>query len=115
MNVRRGDVVSVEWIYSDRTGSKIRPAVVVQGDFLNGKIDDTVLVSITRTSRGASATEAAIDLAGEPNAGLRFPSVVSCNNIATFDQSIILRVMGRLSPAAMQRIERCIKIALELP
>jgi mRNA-degrading endonuclease toxin of MazEF toxin-antitoxin module len=34
--MNRGDVVLVNWIYSDLTGSKLRPAVVVQADFLNG-------------------------------------------------------------------------------
>ena len=50
--MNRGDVVLVDWPYSDRTGSKLRPAVVVQADFLNGLIDDTVLVQITSTSHG---------------------------------------------------------------
>jgi mRNA-degrading endonuclease toxin of MazEF toxin-antitoxin module len=48
--MNRGDVVLVDWPYSDRTGSKLRPAVVVQADFLNGVIDDTVLVQITSTA-----------------------------------------------------------------
>ena len=30
--MKRGDVVEVDWPYSDLTGSKIRPAVVVQAD-----------------------------------------------------------------------------------
>jgi mRNA-degrading endonuclease toxin of MazEF toxin-antitoxin module len=32
MNVRRGDVVLADLPYSDRTGSKKRPALVVQCD-----------------------------------------------------------------------------------
>ena len=47
--MKRGEVVLVDWPYSDRTGSKLRPAVVVQADFLNGLIDDTVLVQVTGT------------------------------------------------------------------
>ena len=43
--MKQGDVVEVDWPFSDRTGSKVRPAAVVQGDFLNGLIDDTILVS----------------------------------------------------------------------
>ena len=45
----RGEVVEVDWPYSDMTGSKKRPAVVAQADFLNGLIDDTILVQITGT------------------------------------------------------------------
>ena len=50
--MNRGEFVQVDWPFSDRTGSKTRPAVVVQADFLNGLIDDTVLVQITGTRHG---------------------------------------------------------------
>jgi mRNA-degrading endonuclease toxin of MazEF toxin-antitoxin module len=56
--MKRADVVLVDFPYSYRRGSKLRPALVVQADFLNGLIADTVLVSITRTVRPASQTEA---------------------------------------------------------
>ena len=42
--MNRADVVLVDWYYTDLGGSKLRPAVVVQADFLNGLIDDTILV-----------------------------------------------------------------------
>ena len=51
--MNRGDVVSVDWPFSDLTGTKVRPAVVVQADFLNGLIDDTVLIQITSSRHGA--------------------------------------------------------------
>ena len=36
--MNRGEVVLLDWPFSDLTGSKLRPAVVVQADFLNGLI-----------------------------------------------------------------------------
>jgi hypothetical protein len=33
--MNRGDVVEVSWPYSDISGTKVCPAVVVQADFLN--------------------------------------------------------------------------------
>jgi len=39
--MNRGDVVLVDWPFSDLSGSKLRPAIVVQADFLNGLLDDT--------------------------------------------------------------------------
>jgi len=51
--MKRADIVLVDWPFSDRTGSKLRPAVVVQADFLNRLIADTVLVQITGKTRGA--------------------------------------------------------------
>ena len=36
--MNRGEIVLVDWPYSDLTGSKLRPAVVVQADYLNGLV-----------------------------------------------------------------------------
>ena len=113
--MNRGDVVMVDWPYSDRQGSKFRPAVVVQADFLNGLIDDTVLVAVTRTSRGATTTEVVIDPAAEPTSGLRYRSVISCSNFLTIDQVLVVRAIGTLSGAAMLRVDDALKSALGLP
>lgn len=115
MSVRRGDVVMVDWIYSNRTGSKIRPVVVVQADFLNGLIADTVLIAVTRTTRGAASTEVVIDPVAESQSGLRHLSIASCNNFITLDQALIRRTIGTLSPSVMQRVEAALHTALGLP
>ncbi len=60
--MKRGDVVLFDFPFSDRTGSKLRPAVVVQADVFNQSIDDTILALVTRTRRG-TPTELLIDLA----------------------------------------------------
>jgi mRNA-degrading endonuclease toxin of MazEF toxin-antitoxin module len=90
----RGDVVEVDWPFSDRTGSKTRPAVVVQADFLNGVIDDTVLVQITSTKHGIPGTEVEIDPAVETSSGLSKVCYASCPNVLTLDQGLILRTVG---------------------
>jgi mRNA interferase MazF len=113
--MRRGDVVEVDWQYSDLTGSKKRPAVVVQADFLNGSIDDTILVQITSRRHGIPGTEALLDPAVETASGLRKVCVASCTNILTMDQARILRTVGYLSDAVMQQIGDCLKMVLELP
>ncbi len=64
--MNRGQVVEVNWPYSDLSGTKIRPAVVVQADFLNGLIDDTILVKITGARFGIPGTEVELDPAVEP-------------------------------------------------
>ncbi len=68
--MNRGDVVELDWPFSDLTGSKRRPAVVVQADYLNGLIDDTILVKITGSRFGIPGTEVAIDPVVETASGL---------------------------------------------
>jgi mRNA interferase MazF len=113
--MNRGDVVLVDWPYSDRTGSKLRPAIVVQADFLNSIIDDTILVQITRTAHGIPGTEVTLDPSQETISGLLHISFASCMNLLTADPGTIYRKIGCLSDAAMQQINDCLKKVLELP
>ncbi len=64
MNVQRGDVVMVDWLFSDRTGSKRRPALVVQADAYSTALDDTILALITGSGRRrvGAATQLEIDI-----------------------------------------------------
>lgn len=115
MRVQRGDIVRVDWPYSDRTGSKVRPAVVVQDDAYNQRIADTVLILISRTLRALGAIEVEIDPAVETRSGLRYRSVASCTNLLTIDQGLIVQALGQLSSATMKQINDCLKAALGLP
>jgi mRNA interferase MazF len=111
----RGDVVLVDWPYSDRTGSKLRPAVVVQADYLNGLIDDTVLVQLTSKAHGIPGTEVTLDPAQEPGSGLLQVSYAFCPNLMTADQALIDQTIGALSDQAMRRIDACLKSTLGIP
>ncbi len=113
--MKRGDIVEVDWPYSDLTGSKGRPAVVVQADFLNGLIDDTVLVQITGTRHGIPGTEVVLDPSRETTSGLTKVCVAACTNYLTLDRALILREIGYLSDAIMRQIGQCLKNVLELP
>ena len=112
--MKRADVVLVDFPYSDHTGSKLRPAMVVQADFLNGLISDTILVSISRTVRPASRTEALVEIAQEIQSGLRHDSVVTCTNFITIDQAFVYRTIGVLSEATMNKVDQCLRTALAL-
>lgn len=41
-------------------------------------------------------------------------SVVNCVNLFTIEQRKVLRTLGRLSPAQLSQIERCLKAAFTL-
>jgi mRNA-degrading endonuclease toxin of MazEF toxin-antitoxin module len=106
--------VEVVWPFSDRTGSKNRPAVVVQADFLNGLIDDSVFVQVTGTRHGLPATEVEIDPSVETASGLTKVCYANCTNVLTLDQSLVLRTVGVLSDAVLQQIEACLKTVLDI-
>ncbi|HEV7223067.1 MAG TPA: type II toxin-antitoxin system PemK/MazF family toxin, partial [Pirellulales bacterium] len=65
MPLSRGDIVLAELRFSDGSGSKIRPALVVQNDLNNRRLQDVILALITSTTRRTSleATQLLIDIA----------------------------------------------------
>ena len=113
--MNRGEVVQVNWPYSDLQRSKVRPAVVVQADFLNSLIDDSIFVQITSTKHGIPGTEVEIDPAAETASGLNHLCYANCMNLLTRDQTLVGPVVGYLSDAVMGQIEECLKKVLELP
>src|SRR5258708_14537581 len=113
--MNRGDVLEGNWPYSDLSGTKVRPAVVVQADFLNGLIEDRILVKITGSRFGIPNTEVELDPASETASGLTKVCYASCYNLLTRDQGIIGPVIGVLSNGVMRQIEDCLKQVLALP
>ena len=113
--MNRGDVVLLDWPFSDLTGSKLRPAVVVQADFLNGIIDDTIYVKVQGHAYGLPGTEVELDPGVETASGLLKHSFASCKGLLTRNQALIHANLGVLSDGAMRKIEDCLKKVLELP
>jgi len=117
--VKRGDIVLVDFPFATGGGSKVRPALVVQTDRNNARLQDTIVAIITGnvTRAGVEPTQYLID-PSHPDwqlSGLMLPSVVKCENIYTFNNRRILRVIGQLSPGTLQRVNDCLKASLDLP
>ena len=118
MNYRRGDIVIVDYPFGDASGSKIRPALVVQADSDNARMTNTIVAMITKNlSRVAlEPTQFLIDIATPQGAltGLKFNSAVNCNNLLTLHERKLLRKIGRLSEDLLAKINACLKTALSL-
>ena len=112
----RGDVVILEVFFSDRQGSKVPPALVVQSDFLNERLADTIVAIVTSSARRfiASGAQLQIDPASAEgkSSGLRAVSAVQCGNLVTVDKSLIHAKIGHLSECLMREVDRCLKFAL---
>ncbi|HVA44870.1 MAG TPA: type II toxin-antitoxin system PemK/MazF family toxin [Pirellulales bacterium] len=117
MSVNRGDVVLVDYPFTDRRGSKVRPALVVQADILNHHITDTILAAVSRSTHRASATQLFVDIstAEGSQTGLRQNSMIQCENLLTFDQRFIIAKIGDMPPALLRQIDACLKAELDLP
>ena len=113
--MNRGEIVEVDWPYSDLTGAKRRPAVVVQADDLNGLIDDTIFVKVRGNAYAIPGTEVLLDPAVETLSGLSKVCYASCKDILTRELALVLGTVGVLSDQAMRKIEECLKRVLGIP
>src|SRR5215471_10576293 len=116
---RRGDVIVVGIPFHDRPGTKERPAVVVQCDRNNRRLLSTVVAGVTTNLKRVATepTQFLIDPATPEgqSAGPPRPSAVKCENLFTVTQADIRRTVGHLSDVLKQKLDGCLKAALELP
>ncbi len=116
--MKRGDIVIVPFPFQDRPGQKIRPAVVVQSDAENRRLANTILAMITGNLTDAGRPTTVLVDPRTPEgtgSGLSGTSLVKCYNLATVRQGRVLQVIGRLSDAAIQKVNLALRAALDLP
>jgi mRNA interferase MazF len=117
MTVRRGDVVLVRFPFSSGVGGKRRPALVVQADANNQRLTNVIIAAITTTTHRSGQPTQWLLTASSPagqQAGLLHDSVVTCENLATVEQTLVTRRLGSLPEADMRAINDCLKASLGL-
>jgi mRNA interferase MazF len=119
MMVKRGDVVLLPVGFTSGSGVKVRPALVVQSDHNNVRLDDTIVAIITKTTHRArrEATQLLVDITTPEGqqSGLLHTSAIKCEHLATIPIADVIRVMGSLPATTMTRVEGCLKAALAIP
>ncbi|NWF78185.1 MAG: type II toxin-antitoxin system PemK/MazF family toxin [Chloroflexi bacterium] len=107
----RGDVVLVSFVFSDETGERQRPAVIVSSEAYHRSRQEAVIAAITsRTDRILVGDHLITDWQG---AGLLFPSVAT-GIIRTIKRGMIARKLGTMPLADMKKIESNLRDALGL-
>ncbi len=107
----RGDVVLVRFIFSDETGERQRPAIVLSSDAYHGSRQEAIIGAITsRTDRVLVGDHLIEDWEA---AGLLFPSVAT-GIIRTIKQGMIAKKLGTMPVPDMKGIEGQLRDALGL-
>jgi len=92
-----GDVVLVPFPFTDQSGAKKRPAVVVSSAAYNGARRDLVLMAVTSQVR-ATTSVGEVFVTEWKRAGLLKPSVIK-PVLTTVAKGLILRTLGQLEAA----------------
>ncbi len=107
----RGDIVLVNFVFSEETGSKRRPVLLLSSDqYMQGRREVVVSAITSNTRRILVGDHVMFDW---EEAGLLFPSVVT-GIIRTIKQSMIDRKMGAVSYRDLAEIESNLTRILEL-
>ncbi len=118
MPVRRGEVILAYVPNVGSAGGKLRPALVVQSDHNNARLNETIIPSITsNTSRVHEPMQLLIEVSTPAGAasGLLHDSAVRCERLHSIPQADVRRVIGNLSNTLLQSINDCLKAALGMP
>ena len=92
-----GDIVLLEFPFTDTAGSKRRPALIL----LDTGDDDIVVARVTGQ---LSAAPQDVTLDEWQQAGLLLPSVIRLHKVATLERRLVDKKLGRLMPADWSRV-----------
>ena len=105
----RGDVVLVGFVFSDESGRKVRPALVISAPGYQRARGEVIVAAITSNVQRRSFADHL--LADWKAAGLLFPSVATAS-VRTVKGTMIDRKLGSLTGADLQAVERQLRRAL---
>jgi len=108
---KRGDVILVRFIFSDETGERQRPAVIVSSGAYHKSRQEAIIAAITSRTDRILLGDHFID--NWEGAGLLFPSVAT-GIIRTIKQGMIARKLGIMPVPDMKRINGNLRDVLEL-
>ncbi|OGK87792.1 MAG: hypothetical protein A2X52_09970 [Candidatus Rokubacteria bacterium GWC2_70_16] len=107
----RGDVVLVGFVFSDESGKKLRPAVVISSAPYHRARQEVVVAAVTsNVKRRLPGDHPVADWRG---AGLLFPSVVT-GVLRTIKRSMIDRRLGALAKTDLDAFDRELRRVLGL-
>ena len=117
MKIRRGDLVLVGFPFTDLTATKVRPALVVSATAHHRAAGDVLLAAISSTPpKRPKATHVVVKQSDSEFSatGLKRTSVVLCGKLFTMEQRLVLRHLGRLDRAHLDRVDRGLTAVLGL-
>jgi len=108
---RQGDVVLVRFVFTDESGEKRRPALILSSDDYQHSRQEVIIAAITSNVQRLLVGDQSI--ADWRAAGLLFPSVAT-GVIRTVKQSMLDRRLGSLTPTDLGAVQQELAHALGL-
>jgi len=104
----KGDIVIVRFPFSDLSGSKRRPALVLSRKLGN----DIILCQITASRYDENTVE--LDEGDIIGGSLSRKSYIRCNKIFTADEDLMIRKVGTISKEPLSDVNDHLRVILDL-
>jgi mRNA interferase MazF len=115
--VKRGSVVLIRYPFTDPSGAKVRPALVLTPDYLLPRLEDVLCLFI---SSAMPEQLLPTDFMLEPGhasflkTGLKRLSVLRMHKLALLHKALVLRVLGEGDQSLMHEVNQRLRLALGL-
>ena len=103
----KGDIVLIKFPFSDLSGSKLRPAVIIATSTL-----DLTVCFITTQLQWKETTDIVVNPSQEN--GLKIQSLIRTSKIATLDKKLAKGLLGNLDESILNQLNKNLKLALNL-
>ena len=113
--MKKGVVVLTPFPFTDLSGNKIRPAVVISSSARKG--DDIIVAFISSIITEPIETDLHLirkEHSDFKQTGLKTDSIIKLDKLATISKEVILGALGSLSDSLIQMMNQKLKIALDL-
>ena len=109
--MKRGDVyrADLDPVLGSEQGG-IRPVVIVQND--RGNMSSPTVIVAPLTSQRKKLTQKTHVCVNPPEGGLKYPSLVLCEQLRTLEKTRLSRYLGALSPESLRRVDEALAQAL---
>jgi mRNA interferase MazF len=104
----KGDIVLITFPFTDLSGSKLRPAIVLAETSL-----DLTVCFITTQLQWQETTD--VELPPTAFNGLRRQSLIRTSKIATLDKSLAKGLLGQLKTNELTDLNSKLKVLLQIP
>jgi mRNA interferase MazF len=115
--MNKWDVVLLSYPFTDLSGAKVRPAVVISPTTYNQASQDAAFILITTNTTRRSSYDLIIQQA-HPEfqlTGLRYDSAVRIDKVFALNQKLVVKTIGRIGSQLQREVERQLRVFLELP
>src|SRR6185369_1803227 len=115
--VKRGSVVLIRYPFTDLSGAKARPALILTPDELLPRLEDVLCLFISSAIPEELLPTDFVLGPGQPSflkTGLKRRSVLRMHKLALLHKGLVLRVLGEGDAPLMREVDQRLRLALGL-